>query len=297
MLQTQNFQTTDHEIFKLLSVTGGIPWYIEQMDGKKSADENIKRHCFTPGGVLVEDFDLIFHELFVKRDEIYKKIIMALANSPVDYSTISEKTNYPKSGRLTGYLNDLIKAGFVSKDEVWSLQTGKVLDLYHYRLSDNYLRFYLKYILPNKAHIEKKRIVSTLPAWESIMGLQFENLIVNNRHELYGVLNIRSEDVIYDNPYFQRKTKKKQGCQIDFMIQTRLNTIYVIEIKFSKNPIGRNVIDAVKEKINRICLPKNRVCLPVLIHVNGVSENLIAENYFHSIIEFGRFLSASVVRK
>ena len=98
MLKAQGFKTTDHEIFKLLSVTGGIPWYIEQMDAKLSADNNIKRQCFTPGGVLVDDFDLIFHELFVKRDEIYKKIILALANSPVDYKTISAKTKYPQSG-------------------------------------------------------------------------------------------------------------------------------------------------------------------------------------------------------
>jgi len=294
MLKSQGFHTTDHEIFKLLSVTGGIPWYIEQMDSKLSADDNIKRQCFTLGGVLVDDFDLIFHELFVKRDKIYKKIIMALSNAPIDYQTISEKTNYPKSGRLSGYLDDLEKAGFTSKDQTWSLKTSQPLNLYQYRLSDNYLRFYLKYILPKKVHIEKKRIssihLSVLPGWDTIMGLQFENLIVNNRHELYKALSIKPEDVVYDNPYFQKKTKQQQGCQIDFLIQTRLNTLYVIEIKFSKSSIGRGVIDAVKEKIARINLPKNMVCIPILIHVNGVSKPVVAENYFYSVIDFGKLI-------
>ena len=152
----------------------------------------------------------------------------------------------------------------------------------------------LKPFLGKKTSIQKRRVTSThlpaLPGWETIMGLQFENLVVNNRHELYRVLNIKPEDVVYDNPYFQMKTKRQQGCQIDFLIQTRINTLYIIEIKFSKNAIGRGVIDEVQEKIKRIGLPKNMVCLPILVHVNGVSEQVISENYFNSIISFGQFL-------
>jgi uncharacterized protein len=296
MLASQGFVTTNMEVFKILSVTGGVPWYIEQMDAKLSADENIKRQCFTAGGVLENDFDLIFHELFSKRDGIYKKIILALANRPVDLTTVSIKASYPKSGRLSDYLNDLIKAGFVSKDETWSLRTGKKLSLYHYRLSDNYLRFYLKYILPKKTAIEKNRIESiqlaALPGWETIMGLQFENLVVNNRHELYKALNIKTEDVVFDNPYFQNKTKKQQGCQIDYIIQTKINILYVIEIKFSKNPVAYKVINDMKEKIQRIYLPRNMICLPVLVHVNGVTEEVLNENYFYTIIDFGRFLKS-----
>ena len=260
MLKSQGFKTTNHEIFKLLSVTGGIPWYIEQMDANLTADDNIKRQCFTPGGMLVNDFDLIFHELFAKHDEVYKKIIMALASTPLTFNEVAESANYPKSGRLTKYLEDLIKAGFITKDNTWSLQTRKELDLYHYRLSDNYLRFYLKYIQPKLTQIKNKRIavteLSAAPDWESIMGLQFENLVVNNRHELYRVLGIKPNDVVYDNPYFQNKTKRQQGCQIDFLIQTRINMLYVMEIKFSKNTIGRSVIDDVREKINELICPR-----------------------------------------
>jgi AAA+ ATPase superfamily predicted ATPase len=297
MLKSLGFNTTYHEIFKILSVTGGIPWYLEQMNGKLTADENIKRQCFTSGGILVNDFDLIFHELFIKRDEIYKKIITAVSNSPIDYDSISTKTKYPKSGRLSAYLDDLIQAGFITKDETWSLKTGKALDLYHYRLSDNYLRFYLKYILPKKSHIEKKRIetiqLSAISGFESIMGLQFENLVINNRFSLYQSLNINPADVVYDNPYFQTTTKNQDGCQIDFLIQTKINTLYVIEIKFSRNPMGLKIIESVKEKIKRLNLPKQMVCIPVLIHVNGVTDQLVAENYFYSIIDFGSFLKES----
>ena len=39
-----------YEKFKILSVTGGVPKYLEEINTKQSAEENIKRLCFTEGG-------------------------------------------------------------------------------------------------------------------------------------------------------------------------------------------------------------------------------------------------------
>jgi hypothetical protein len=64
------------------------------------------------------------------------------------------------------------------------------------------------------------------------MGLQFENLVLNNRKKLIELLNIHLADVIYDNPYFQNTTERKQACKINYLIQTRFDTLYVCEIKF-----------------------------------------------------------------
>ena len=123
------------------------------------------------------------------------------------------------------------------------------------------------------------------------MGLQFENLVVNNRHELYRLLNIAPETVVYDNPFFQKKTSRQKGCQVDFLIQTKFNTLYVIEIKFSKHKIKSQVIEEVREKINKISLPRGMAVLPVLIHVNGVTDDLRDAGYFHEILDFGDLLS------
>ena len=294
MLEAQGFKSSKAEKFKILSVTGGIPWYIEQIQGHFSADENIRRQCFAPGGIMVEDFNKIFHDLFEKQDYIYKKIILALIGGPIDYGEIAKRAEYTKSGRLSKYILNLIKAGFIIEDKTWSLKTGKTMDLSVYRLSDNYIRFYLHYIAPRLDQILSKRIkqlaLSSLPGWDSMMGLQFENLVANNRHELYGALNISPENVVYDNPFFQKKTQRHKGCQIDFLIQTKFNTLYVVEIKFSKNKIKSHVIEEVREKIARISLPRGMAVLPVLIHVNGVTANVQDADYFHEIIDFGDLL-------
>ena len=94
-----------------------------------------------------------------------------------------------------------------------------------------------------------------------------------------------------DNPFFQRKTQRQAGCQIDYMIQTRENTLYVCEIRFSKNPIKASIIDEMREKLKRLKAPKGYALLPVLIHVNGVDESLEDAAYFYKIIEFSKLLN------
>ena len=123
------------------------------------------------------------------------------------------------------------------------------------------------------------------------MGIQFENLVLNNFHRLYELLGIDPREVIYDNPYFQRSTKTHPGCQVDYLIQTRFNTLYVCEIKFSKEPVGVKVIKEMQQKIDRIEMPKNFSIRPVLIHVNGVTDNLVESDFFANLIDFSLLLN------
>ena len=128
--------------------------------------------------------------------------------------------------------------------------------LSRYRLSDNYLRFYLKYIGPNRAKIEQGKVpdrcLNNLPGWEGIMGLQFENLVTHNYKTLWEMLNIPTEEIVMDGPFFQSPTTKQPGCQIDYMIQTRFHTLYLCEIKFKKDLIGKKIIEEMEEKRKRL---------------------------------------------
>ena len=129
-----------------------------------------------------------------------------------------------------------------------------------------------------------------MPQWQSAMGLQFENLVLSNRKTIQQILRIDSSEIVNDNPFFQRKAKNRPGCQIDYMIQTKFGTCYLCEIKFSSQEITRSVIDEVKQKIRSLTLPKNISIRPVLIHVNGVDENVVESDFFSSIIDFKSLL-------
>ena len=92
------------------------------------------------------------------------------------------------------------------------------------------------------------------------MGLQFENLVLHNRELVWNKLRIEPMEIINDNPYLQRQTKNRKGCQIDYLIQSKFNILYVFEIKFSQEKIGCSVIHEVQNKIDRL-ERQNTVCM------------------------------------
>lgn len=295
LLGKQAQSLSSYEIFKILSVTGGVPRYLETILPKHSAEENIKRLCFMKGGLLFREFDQIFHDLFSTRSSFYLQILESLIKTP--HSNLDQIFSFldkEKSTSIINYLSDLIQAGFVTRDFTWDLRKTRSSKLSQYRISDNYVRFYLKYIRPLQEKIEKDdfqdRPLSTLLGWDTIMGLQFENLVIKNRKRLHTFLKINSNEITQDGPYFQRQTTKHKGCQIDYMIQSKYNSLTICEIKFSKNPINSTVIEEVQNKIMALNLPKNMSYRPVLIHVNGVEDNLIGEEYFADIIDFSDLL-------
>ncbi|MDR3131604.1 MAG: ATP-binding protein [Rickettsiales bacterium] len=284
-----------YEKFKVLAVTGGIPKYLEEVNFKHSAEENIKKLCFSKGGFLVEEFDQIFSDLFMRKTVFYKQIVRALSTGAKEQEEICAALDIARHGRISEYLYELELAGFITKDHTWNIKTGIDSRLRRYRLQDNYLRFYLKYIEKNLGKINRDAysmgLLASLPEWHTIIGLQFENLVLNNRKSIHNILGI--DGIVSENPFFQRKTSNSAGCQIDYMIQTKFNTLYICEIKFSKNKIGHSIIQEVQTKIDTLNRPKGFSCRPVLIHVNGVSDDVIDSDYFANIIDFGELLNCN----
>jgi hypothetical protein len=76
----------------------------------------------------------------------------------------------------------MIEAVFLRRDYTWKLRDGSQSMLCHLRVSDNYIRLYLKNILPNLQKIERgsfdARSLTTLPVSEALMDYQFENLVL-----------------------------------------------------------------------------------------------------------------------
>ena len=294
LLEMQEFRGSVYEKFKILSVSGGIPWYLQQIQPHLNADDNIKNLCFLKDGILFKEFDLIFHDLFERRSEIYKPIVEMLANGAMEYNQISQSLKYSKSGALSAYLEDLIQSGFITRDYTWNIKDGKTSRLSHFRLSDNYLRFYLKFVLPNKNKIEQNRFeqlsLDQLAGWKTILGLQFENLVLKNRKKIWEKLGIKTGNIVADNPFFQRKKVTMPGCQIDYLIQTQFNTLFACEIKFSQTELKSGIINDMQDKVSRLVLPRRFSCWPVLIHVNGVDDNVEDRGYFTKLINFSDFL-------
>ena len=213
-------------------------------------------------------------------------------NGSKEQNELSAELNISQTGAFSEQLNALESAGFIKRDYIWNISSEKS-SLSKYRLRDNYLRFYLKYIEPKKSLIEQNIYDSAhlenLPQWNTIMGLQFENLVLNNLPSIIKRLNIAPETIVSAAPYLQNKTKRQQGVQIDLLIHTQ-HTIYICEIKFRKK-ITTSIIDDVAEKIKRIKIPDNLSVRPVLIYQGTVSDTITKSNYFTDLIHFSDLLT------
>ena len=271
-------------------MTGGIPRYLEELRPDLSAEANLQRLCFDSEGLLFREFDQIFHDLFQKQGHFYKQIIENLINSSLSTTELAVKLGRSRGGDLSNALGELMESGFLARDYTWSFATGKRLESSRYRVRDNYLRFYLKYILPHKEQIESTQLQRLPQGWLSIMGVQVENLVVNNGSLVCRILGVSPEDLLIANPYFQTAGTRRRGCQIDYLIQTRFRYLYACEVKFRQGVVGTEVIEEVEEKLHRLQLPRGFSCRPVLIHVNGVSEDVVDSGYFARIIDLSELL-------
>jgi uncharacterized protein len=156
------------------------------------------------------------------------------------------------------------------------------------------MRFYLKVIEPSLGAIADGGFyqvqLSTMPGFDTHMGLQLEALLLQNRTLLLQKLGISPVDIVRSGPYRQTKTTIQQGCQIDYLVQTKTNSLYICEFKFKRREINSDIITEMQEKISRLKAPKGFAKVAVLFHLGGVASSVATNHYFYRINDIADFL-------
>jgi hypothetical protein len=245
---------------------------------------------------LFKEYNEIFYDSFGRRAPAYQNIIEKLSTGFFGIDEISEHLGWKRGGRVSDYLEDLCRSGFVSRcvSKAPGIKTSP--KNVRFRLSDNYLRFYVKYIRPVELQIEQGLYrfldLESLPGWETIMGFQFENLVLNNIQSVCESIGVSMSTLKNAGPYFQKKTQKRPGCQIDLLIETRY-TLYICEIKFRKK-IEKSVISNVSKKIQYLVFPKRFTVRPILIYAGELGPGIKDSDFFSGIISFDQLLTSPV---
>ena len=283
------------EILDVLAVSGGVPRYVEEIDPGISADENIRRMCFTKGGTLFEDFDAIFNPLFGPKAECRRRILRMLSDGPMSGAEIATRLGEPRNGHLSDILKELCEGGFLSDDQGINPETGAESRIARYRLRDNYTRFYLKYVEPNRLAIERGAFrftsLSSLPGWDAVMGLAFENLVVNNAMELVPFLGIGNATILSAAPFRHVRRGRDgadRGCQIDLLVQTP-RTVYAVEVK-RKARIGAEIEEEMERRLSRLPLRKGVSARPVLVFDGDLDPVVEGDGFFDAIVPASKLL-------
>ncbi len=279
-------RTATGDILDVLAVTGGVPKYLNEIDPSLSPDENIRRLCYDPDGYLFKDFDRIFDDIFGGSIPAKKRILAMLAERPASVSELAAELGGDPNGHLSENLSELVEAGFIAGSRGLNPITGKSVREVRYRLKDNYTRFYLRYILPRKESIAngfyKYIPLERLPGWDAIMGLQFENLVLNNIPSLAPHIGLMGKSVVSAAPYFKSGRKTGMGVQIDYLVQLPKCT-YVIEIK-RKRRITSAIEDEMQEKLNRLKLPRSRSVKLVLVYAGELDLSVEEDGFFDYLV-------------
>lgn len=274
-------RTSTRDLVDVLSVTGGVPRYLEEIDPTLPADENIRRMCFSEDGPLFKDFNSIFSEIFGETTLVKADILRSLSKGSANCSDLADRLGVGRGGSLSRNLKELCEAGFVSKDEGLNPVTRRATKLARYRLSDNYVRFFLKYIEPHEVEIRSGRFdftsLSSLEGWAADMGYQFENLVVNNVRSLVPHLHVEWSRVKSAAPFEIRgdRSGKRKGVQIDLLIQTQ-NMAILVEIK-RKTRIDASVEKEMEEKL-AVFPRKRNVSLRTALVYEGMLDDSVAKS-------------------
>ena len=285
-------RTSIREVVDVLSVTGGVPRYLEELDPSLSAVENIQNMCFSPNALLRDDFSKIFSSVFGQNAVVKRRILSALAKSPMTVSELADAVDMERCGVLSRHLEQLSVAGFIVADRGLNPLTQKPAKIIRYRLKDNYARFYLKYIEPNAEMIDRDAFrclsLDAMRGWDSMMGYQFETLVTNNIPSLLPHLGLERALLLSAAPFRQLPTARKKGCQVDLLLQTE-GAVCLVEIKRMRE-IGPKIEDELREKVARLAVKSGVSVRTALVYEGELSPRLAASAYIDKFVSFGHLL-------
>ena len=284
------------EIIDVLSVTGGIPRYLEEVNPSLSAEENIRRLCFAPRSLLRMEFDDMFNDVVTAKQKFSAKVLRAFVDGPKSGAEVSKVIGVGAGGDVTSALSMLREAGFLAEECTRNPETGEPARERRFRLRDNYTRFYLKFIEPYKEVIDEGAFLfsslSELEGSDAVMGLAFENLVVNNYRDMLPLLHLTGTLITAAGPYRRRAAKSargKPGVQVDLMLQTR-RSLWLVEVK-RKKEIGREIETEIERKVNALSRPEGVSSKTALVYDGHLSPLVASDGYFDAIILFRQLLN------
>jgi uncharacterized protein len=247
-LKSLNINYNRYQIVELYMAMGGIPHYLNEVEAGLSAAQNIERICFSPSGLLNNEFSRLYAALFENADN-HIAVIKALAEkwqglTRTDIIALSKLTD---GGGVTRCLDELISSGFVSTYFPFGKKKKEML----YRLTDEYSLFYLQFI-ENKAHKGKNIWVelSQTQNYKSWSGYAFESLCLKHIPQIKKALGI-SGVYAETSSFYQKGTAQDSGIQIDLLIDRKDNVINVFELKFYSGmmSLSKSYSEDLREKI------------------------------------------------
>ncbi|MCB0578208.1 MAG: AAA family ATPase [Phaeodactylibacter sp.] len=246
--RSRNISFDRYQILQLYMTMGGIPHYLDQVEGGRTAVQNINEICFHPQGLLRTEFDNLYSSLFAN-PERYEIIVSALASTwkGLSRAEILTATKLSDGGGVTDILKELEQSGFITSYVPFNKKKKDML----YRLTDNYSLFYLKYLkdMP-KNEAGNWQSLSQTQSWKSWSGYAYENICLQHIGKIKTALGISGMYTRHCS-FLSKATEDREGVQIDLLIDRMDNAVSICEIKFYNDEFSLSKEEADKLRKKR----------------------------------------------
>jgi uncharacterized protein len=262
-----------HSIISLYMATGGIPYYLKEVQKGDTAVSAIDKMYFGKKASLAGEFENLYKALFSNYEK-HILIIRALATKWIGLtrSDIVEYTKLTTGGAISTTLTELETSGFIQSIRPFGKQQRETL----YRLTDEYSLFYLHFIEANhhiKDYWNKKYNTQAVKSWQ---GYAFENVVLKHIDGIKHALGI-SGILTSESSFYKKENKQEAGCQIDLLIDRGDNAINICEMKFYDGPynLTEDYVKALQQKRNifRETTKTKKQLFLTIVAADGLTNN------------------------
>ncbi len=308
----RGIQLSHRQILLLFMLTGGVPYYLTKIEKGLSAIQIIEQLAFSKKAFFLDEFDKLFSSLFDNPD-FHIAAIKAISENQYG---IGERKLLEKMGPHwvggTGkkVLKELEQSGFImSFKPIFNKKRGT-----YYRLFDEYVAFYLRWIEPIRFSLERKALeqgswqeMQSTPEWYSWLGYAFESVCYKHLSKIKKALklspsaesgtwrhipNAKSADSDNNN----RDNKNNRGAQIDLLFDRKDDAITLCEIKYSEEPfiLTKEQVENLQRRV-QIFKEKTgtqKQIFIAMICAGGLKNNYYAEDLISGIVSLEDFFDA-----
>lgn len=278
---------THKEKLIVYGILGGIPAYLNrfayrsspnsQEVSKRTIEQHIKEEFLTPQGYLFDEANFLLR-MELREPRTYASILHTIANGSTQLNEISQQVQMERT-KTNKYISVLRDLGMVKRITPITERATQKSRKGLYKLADNYLNFWYRFILPNRSLIESGNA-----------DLVYREMIEPNLPDYMGRI---FEDVChqYVTRYWNEKLKiapKRVGThwgselEIDVLTENIDNSHWIGECKWREAPAGENVLNRLSEKVSKLPIPWQQNPRYVLFSADGFTDTLrrkaVAEN-------------------
>ena len=247
----ENQKLSFEEAAEQYSITGGVPKYMEFFSDVQPLYEQIKENVLSKNGFLYEEPN------FLLTDEVqvltnYFSIIKVIADGNHKLGTIAGILGLETSA-LTPYLKTLSELGFIEKQVPVTEKNAEKTRKGLYFISDNFLRFWFRYVYPYKGELELDNMQISLDELdkdfkEKFVAFAYEDIC----KEIFARLcSDKAIDFTPSKIGSYWLNDKSGNTQIDVMAVDTVNKrLFAGECKYHNQPIDADVYFELVKKVD-----------------------------------------------